>query len=361
MFHVPRPSRLKALLRSRTRPLDIEPDIIQEVLMNYGLFTKRKPANLPLSRRTKNVVVSTNIGRIVIKRYRNILHTDGIRYIHSILSRLSELSFPTLKLIRTPSSADFISLKSGRYAVFNFIDGFNYSLDFILPSDRRKLFEKSGQVLALFHQALNGFQPLGAHHLGFISYAGGWQRDFEWFANKAHELIERSAKINIPDDKRLSDFLTSRVEETLEEFRRLDEKLSKVPLMRTIIHGDFGLHNLIFQKNGKMVLTDYETARLEWRLADLVSTLSRNRSQDTMYHFGSIKNFLTGYFSVSIIPEEEWHCLPDVWMFFKLRSVFIGWNTYFERGSKLSSALDAYHQAKWVQDNAHTLLELRNL
>lgn len=361
MFRIPRPSRYIAALQAYTRPLDIREDIIQEVVMNYGLFMRKKPFNLPLSRRTKNVVVSTNIGKIVVKRYRDHLHLDGIRYIHSIISHLTELSFPTIKLLYTPSEIDFISLNDGQFAVFEFVDGFNYSLDFILPADRYRLLENSGRMLASFHQSLNGFEPQGAHHLGFVSYTGSWQRDFNWFASRAYDLVEKSSIITIPDDKKLSDFLSSRVEIILEEFQHLEEKLNNIPLMRTIIHGDFGLHNLIFQKNGKVVLTDFETARLEWRLADLVSTLSRIRSRDTMYHFDLIKTFLTGYFSIEPIPKDEWRYLPDVWMFFKLRSVFIAWNNYFKRGNNLSSAIDAYHQVKWVQDNAQTLLEFGKL
>jgi Ser/Thr protein kinase RdoA (MazF antagonist) len=321
-----------------------------------------KPVNLALSRRTSNLVIPTSIGKVVLKRYRDHLQPEGIQYIHSILSRLSELSFPSLKMIATPDGADFVSLSNGRYAVFEYISGSNHSLDFIHPSDRRRLVEQSGSILAAFHQSLKDFQPSGAHHLGFVSHTGGWQRDAGWFASKARELVQKSSAISNDEDKKIVDFLIPRVDEILNKYTRLDDALQNVPLFRTIIHGDFGLHNLIFAKDGRIVLTDYETARLEWRLADLVSTLSRSRSKNAMYHFGTARDFLKGYFSVQPVPAEEWQYLPDVWMFYKLRSVFVSWNSHFERGGgKLASALDAYHQAKWVQDNAGILLKLRDI
>jgi len=224
------------------------------------------------------------------------------------------------------------------------------------------LIETSGKTLASFHKILRGFQPAGAHHLGFISYTGGWQRDAAWFANKLHELRERSMVISNVADRKNVDFLVSHAQETFDEFCRLDEKLQKANLMRTIIHGDFGLHNLIFKRDDHAVLTDFETARIEWRLADLVSTLSRSRSAETMYHLEAVGHFMAGYQSVDPMPEEEWQSLPDVWRFFKLRSVFINWNSYFERGGdKLSSAIDMYHQAAWAKVNNLTLLKLRNL
>jgi Ser/Thr protein kinase RdoA (MazF antagonist) len=132
--------------------------------------------------------------------------------------------------------------------------------------------------------------------------------------------------------------------------------------MRTIIHGDFGLHNLIFKNDHHAVLTDFETTRIEWRLVDLVSTLSRSRSVETMYNLESVGRFMAGYQSIDPVPEEEWKSLPDVWRFLKLRSVFINWNSYFERGGdKLSSAVDACRQAAWAKDNHLTLLKLGSL
>jgi len=362
MLRFPRPSRFVDFARSRVRPLDIKLETVQNVLKQYDLTLAGKPSNLPLSRRTGNIVLPTKAGKKVLKRYRDHLQPAGIEYIHSILLRLQELSVPSPTLVAMPSGENFTASVSGKYAIFDFIEGSNYSLDFILPADRARLIEASGKVLANFHKSLNGFLPKGAHHLGFASYTGDWQRDIHWFANKVVELRKKSAKIANAQEKETADWLVSHSDDILEAYNHLDASLRNINLMRTIIHGDFGLHNLIFQKDGRIVITDYETARLEWRLGDLVSTLSRSRSQDTMYRFESIKRFLAGYQSVYPIPLEEWQSLAKVWQFFKLRSVFINWNSYFERGgSKLSSALDAYHQAEWAQANADTLLKLRDL
>lgn len=362
ILYFPRPSRVIASIRSRLRPLDISREILQDVLGHYDFDMVGKPYNLALSRRTGNVVIPVTGGKVVLKRYRDHLQSDGIQYIHSILARLFELSFPAPKLIPASSGEDFISAQSGRYAVFEFVNGRNHSLDYIFSSDRYKLIHASGKILATYHKILNGFQPKGTHHLGFLSYTGGWQRDSIWFTNKARELIEKSSAISNNEEKTIADFLIEHSEKILDDFKRLDEKLQNAHLLRTIVHGDFGLHNLIFKKDGKIILTDYETTRLEWRLSDLVITLSRSRSPETMVHFETIRQFLLGYQDVYPIPAQEWQYLPDVWQFIKLRSIFISWNLYFERGGRnLSSALDAYRQTVWVQKNSDTLLKLRDL
>jgi Ser/Thr protein kinase RdoA (MazF antagonist) len=141
----------------------------------------------------------------------------------------------------------------------------------------------------------------------------------------------------------------------------LDITLRQAPLPRLIIHGDYGLHNLVFPKNGLVTMLDFETARLEWRLSDLVSALSRLRFRDGRYDFETIASFLSAYQAEYPIRKEEWHWLPKVWRFYKLRSSLIYWNSYLDTGGprrKLISAQDAVEQANWVIQHPERLLEL---
>ena len=147
----------------------------------------------------------------------------------------------------------------------------------------------------------------------------------------------------------------------LDELGQLDETLRNSALTRLIIHGDYGLHNIVFHRSGIVTPIDFESSRLEWRLSDLVSALSRLRYRNGVYNFESIRSFLTGYRSVYAIGEEEWQFLPLVWRFHKLRASLIYWNSYFETGGparKLISARDAVGQADWAMKNPDMLLRL---
>jgi Ser/Thr protein kinase RdoA (MazF antagonist) len=252
----------------------------------------------------------------------------------------------------------------GIYALFDFVEGTNYSLSFFLPAHRAILMRAAGQTLARLHHALNGFAPQGKHHLGFESQTGNWQRGLPWYTAKVEELKEKSRGLEDEQEKACADWIVQKSAYVLEELGELDVSLRNASLPRLIIHGDFGLHNLVFPKVGPAVIMDYETARLEWRLSDLVSALSRLRYADGTYNFRSIQSFLGGYQSVFPIDTDEWQLLPSVWRFYKLRSALIYWNSFFETGGpvrKMHSARDAVWQADWVLQHPHELSGLSAL
>jgi len=359
--HLPRPSRLAEFVKSRSRSLDIEIETVQTVVDRFGLELIDPPTNLPLSRRTRNLMLNTSAGRKVIKRYRARLEIPTIDYSHSILERLKELDFPGPRLSTSPAGETFISLESGNYALFDFVDGTNYSLSFVPSGYRHTLMNIAGQTLGRLHSALTGFMPDGWHHLGFVSYTGDWRRNLSWHSAKVEEMKEKSLSLRNDDDRTHANWLVQNCNHILDELGQVDETLRSSALTRLIIHGDYGLHNIVFHKDGVVTPIDFESSRLEWRLSDLVSALSRLRYRSGVYNFESIRNFLEGYQSAYSIGEAEWQFLPLVWRFHKLRASLIYWNSYFETGGparKLISARDAVSQADWALKNRDTLLRL---
>lgn len=359
--HLPRPSRLAEFVKSRSRSLDIEIETVQTVVDRFGLELIDPPTNLPLSRRTRNLMLNTSAGRKVIKRYRARLEIPTIDYSHSILERLKELDFPGPRLSTSPAGETFISLESGNYALFDFVDGTNYSLSFVPSGYRHTLMNIAGQTLGRLHSALTGFMPDGWHHLGFVSYTGDWRRNLSWHSAKVEEMKEKSLSLRNDDDRTHANWLVQNCNHILDELGQVDESLRNSALTRLIIHGDYGLHNIVFHKDGVVTPIDFESSRLEWRLSDLVSALSRLRYRSGVYNFESIRHFLEGYQSAYSIGEAEWQFLPLVWRFHKLRASLIYWNSYFETGGparKLISARDAVSQADWALKNRDTLLRL---
>lgn len=307
-------------------------------------------------------MLNTSAGRKVIKRYRARLETPTIIYSHSILERLTELGFPGPRLSTSPAGDTFVSLDSGNYALFDFVDGTNYSLSFVPPSYRHQLMSIAGQTLGRLHSALAGFLPDGWHHLGFVSYTGDWRRNLAWHFAKVDEMKEKSRSLSNEDDKRHANWLVQNCKYVLDELSQVDETLRSSALTRLIIHGDYGLHNVVFHRD-MVTPIDFESSRLEWRLSDLVSALSRLRYRNGVYNFESIRNFLEGYQSAYPISEDEWQFLPLVWRFHKLRASMIYWNSYFETGGparKLISARDAVSQADWAMKNSDKLLQLNS-
>jgi Ser/Thr protein kinase RdoA (MazF antagonist) len=140
----------------------------------------------------------------------------------------------------------------------------------------------------------------------------------------------------------------------LEELCQLDERLAGARLPRLVIHGDYGLHNILFQPDGTVIPTDFELARLEWRLSDLVLLIPRFRDD-------GLRCFMAAYQAEFPLSSDEWHFLPDVWKFRKLQGAVQAWSTYFESGGashKLLSARKNIDQANWALDNRDRLIDL---
>lgn len=358
---LPRPAQVYEYARSRSRSVDIDVETVHSVLEGYGLTWSDPPLNLPLSRRTRNVVVQTSAGRKVLKRYRTRFGMTAILYGHSILEHLAEINFPAARLVSTATGETYVSHGGSNYAVFDFVEGTNYSLSYLWRAHYLLLMEGIGCNLASLHLALRGFVPKGQHHLGFTSYEGNWQRDLLWYAGQVEELRARSRDLPYGQARLCAAWMAHNSGGIVDALAELDAELRLSSLPRQIIHGDYGLHNVVFQKSGTITTLDFELSRLEWRLTDLVLILSRLRQRGGEYDLEGIRRFLHGYQSVFPIPEDEWGFIPLVWRFHKLRASLISWSTYFESGGtlgKLLSAREALNQANWARLHPERLLEL---
>lgn len=358
IFYIPRPDRLVNSLKSRLRTPEIEIEAVCEVLSQYRLEMATPPRNLTLSKRNSNLVVKTSAGKKVLKRYWQGWPAPVIVFEHSILTRLAELNYPAPRLVLTPSGETIISRVGQNYALFDFQDGRSYATNYLLRAHRLKLMMMAGSTLARLHQRLAGFMPEGYHHSGFKSYTGERWRDMTWHINKVEELKEKARHLSNLDDKVHADRLIQKSHYILDELGQLDEMLSAAPLPRLLIHGDYGLHNIHFHKDGKVTPLDFESARLEWRLRDLVSSLARFRYANEELDFESIRCFVAGYQSEFPLKSDEWHLVPQVWRFSKLQDAVKYWNSYFETGGptrKLVSAYKAVDQADWVLEHSAEL------
>jgi Ser/Thr protein kinase RdoA (MazF antagonist) len=219
----------------------------------------------------------------------------------------------------------------------------------------------AGNVLGRLHRELCGFIPDGRHHLGFAAYEGERHRDLVWHAAKIEELTTASRELRDSEDGTHAGWLIDRSKGILEELNRLEEVLTGAHLPRAVIHGDYGLHNLVIRDRERATPVDFELARLEWRLSDLASCLSKLRFGDGPYDFESMRQFMRGYCAVYPIGRDEWRWFPDVLKVHRLMGVVGYWNSYFETGGptrKLLSARDAYEQANWGWKHLREVNEL---
>jgi Ser/Thr protein kinase RdoA (MazF antagonist) len=357
---VPRPSRVSSYVTARLGAPAIDASTVRAVLRRYDLETLGRSRNLRLARRSLNAVVATGAGVKVVKCYRPQWTPSTVAYGHSIMRRMEVVEFPAVRLLRMPDAGTWVGIDDRVFAVFDFVPGTNYSLNYLRRSDRLALTAIAGTTLARFHQALVGFTPDGEHHLGFSALDGPRRRDAAWHAAKLDELKRASAALTAPDAVAMTRSLSAHSDLLATTIDRLERRLDDACLPRLVIHGDYGLHNLLFSRSGA-VPVDFEVSRLDWRCNDLISVLGKHRYRGGHYDFESMCAFLAAYGTCSALTTDESRLLPDAWRLYKLQAAVQYWNSYFEtRGPvrKLASALDAIDQAAWVVAHPELIAQL---
>ena len=360
----PRPGRLKEKFKSQTRSLDINQDLIDFILGKYGLELDGKSKNLPNARRNTNLIIETRTGKKVLKNYRKDWKQSTIEFEHSILKKLAEVHFPAPRLVLTQTETTWLHKDGHNYCLFEFIPGKNYSSSFLFRSHRVRMMATAGTTLALLHQKLIGFQPDGLHHLGYKSLDRERHRNISWIEEKIQELIQLSLKIKTHEDKQKAEYLVRYSNQLFQDLVSLDQKLEGADLPRLIIHGDYGLHNLIYTDLDHAVPVDFELARIEWRMSDLVSVVSKFRYKDGSYDFESITQFLHAYQKEFPISSHEWEMFPLIWKHYKLNKAIQYWISYFETNGpirKLISSWDEIEFSGWALNNPDWISEFKEV
>lgn len=362
----PRYSKVNQYIRSHIGELQIDEFIVSKVIREFDLELIGKPSNLPYGWRGNNVVVTTSKGKKVIRRYRKKWKSSTINYEHSILSELAERNYHAPRLNRTSDLRGMITIKSENYALFDFVQGRNFSMGYMLPAQKKTMVDKAAMSLAELHQCMQGFEPEGQHHLGFKSLTGLRNRDLDWNRAKLNKLVQNSVKIMDSQDREILQQLVGLSEVISANLSELDLDLleRKNELNRVVIHGDYGLHNVLFSETGEVIPMDFELARLEWRLCDFVISFLRLRNKKGQYDFEVMKRFLAAYSSKNPIPANEWALFAKVWQHTLLYFSIQYWNSYFEtnqNSARLDLAVDAYHQFLWAKTNSNKLIDLTHI
>lgn len=359
--YVPRRSRVKAAALAIWGPSVIEPERLERVKSLYG-FVTTGDRNLRLGRRSRNMVLNTDEGRIVLKHYRPEWGSETVACAHSILLELEANGFPAPRLILTSSGLNRVVDDGEVFAALRFIPGTNYSITYLRRRDRLAITVEAAQTMARLHKSLDDFIPAGQHHHGFATRTSKARRDMEWHTSMVDELIVKSSQsIMDPRESDLAGRLISRSSHVLDSLGGLDNTLAEGKLPRLVIHGDYGIHNLLFPRAGSPTPIDFELSRLDWRINDLISAVGKHRFKGQRYDFESMRTFMAAYDGSYPLSEQERALFVEAWRFYKLRAAVQYWNSYFQTNGparKLRSALDSIKQADWVRDHPEAVRDL---
>jgi Ser/Thr protein kinase RdoA (MazF antagonist) len=292
---LPTPGHLAHLARTRVRPPALPSGSVDEILARYGWRALGPAANLA-GRRNDNLLVPTTGGDKVLRRHRPGWQRTSVDHEHAILVELEHLDFPAVRVERTTDGDTVVDRHGRLHALFRYEHGVN--LTGWRTSRRRDAaaLTAAGAALARFHQALAGFEPSERHHTDD-------HPDGEDGPDTASPALDRS------------------MVDTLVRIADVEALLAGADLPETVIHSDFGLHNLLFRPDGDPIVLDLELARRGRRLSDLLIVLGRLSARDG-------ESFGAGYAGVGPLTDDEIQLAPLVWELDCLRGGLRSWRNH---------------------------------
>ena len=359
VLHVPRPARLAGAVTARLQPTAIPAAVVDEVLRAHGLTATGSARTLALGRRSHNVVVPTDGGRVVVKQYRADWTAARVVHVHDVLDHLAAVGSPAPTLRRRLDGGTWTTTGDRRFAVLDLVPGRNLSLDWLRREDRLRAAMVAGRVLARLHLDLDGVEPRGEHHLGFTSLTGPARFPIGWYLERLSDLErapvdgDASGRADVPSLARLA----GRADELADRLATLDRRLRPAALPRVVVHGDFGLHNLVFTGPDRALPVDFELARIDWRLTDLVLAIGRFGPDRTTWSIPAVAAFLAPYTRRCPLTRAELALLPEVWAFVRLAAGVRAWDAYARGGQpRHRHAVDAaLGEVDWLDRHPEAL------
>jgi Ser/Thr protein kinase RdoA (MazF antagonist) len=323
-------------------------DDVISVLGHYQVGTPEE-YHVPAigSSRSRNLVLRFANENKVLKRYKATMDLEGILYEHSILRHLEQAGFPGPALISSRDDETVVCVAKRYYALFDYVKGYRYSDYYISGSRYRAGLEQAGAMLARYHLVVEGFCPAGRKLDGFMPDGRERWRDAEWISKRLVQYRECFSAER--QRSRIGRFFAHRLPDLVESFLGSYQKVEAADgnMPKVIIHGDYGLHNLLFDESGIKAVLDFECAHLNYRTADIVSALQFCAGREPGLDPGKAALLLSSYGAHRPLGPIEVQLLPEILNILSTHRLLNYLRGALELGDK-NGVRHAYRTALWM-------------
>lgn len=320
-LRVPKLGTLRDHLEARINPPAIPLEVVADVFQGTGLGPPKSVRNVAHGWRTRVVMVDVGESRFVLRRYPDRWSDSAVEHEHSLLQELARLDFPAPRLVELGHGSYLRTIDGARYAAQYYETGVTLSGFHLGRAKICRLQRDIGRLLPEFHRALAGFVPAGRHHLGVDATTGRQRRDLNWHL-KAIDSLTSGEGVAASTLAFVDDIASLR-----RRLVELDQAIEAADLPLAMIHGDYGLHNIIFRPSGEAVIHDFELSRTDLRLLDVVTSLSRLRPEFRFY-------FLAGVQEADGLDAMEKDMLESVWEWYRIRGAVQSAEAYARLGGE---------------------------
>lgn len=364
-IRIKRPSLIGRHIRfNRRRKVVADHDLFRMLLKVFDVNLSGDIRVLEGSVRNENWLVNVNGGRVILKRYKPSLKREQIQHEHAILDYLAGQKFPSPRIMHTRSGSSLVEVDGRYYAVFEYLDDyFQFGEYYYLPDCSDWFLGSMGRTLARLHAHLKDLSSRDSYVDGYNNRTDGRLRDEEWWLEQLDLGIEGSRRVGETQRTPIERELLNQAGWFRERYQAVSEQIATARPQTQLIHGDYGPYNLLVKPGRPLVVVDFELARTDMRVVDLVRALSSTVSVHSKLRPADLEKMrrITGaYLAECPLPDSEVSALPAVWQGSLLLRLFYCWAQYHRDGkpSWLKEIDNQYRNLRWVSANEGILSRL---
>jgi len=356
---IPRPTKLRHSIASKIRHPHIDTTQVRQLVSAYDLDTFKGRTQFAIGPgRSHNLILETNSGRKVVKRYKFSLDREAILYEHSVLKHLVTTGFAAPRLVLNRNGETFTAIGDHYYAITDFVAGFKYTDFFISRRKQKRFIAQAARALARYHQLIDGFVPQGKKFDGFRPDGQRRWLEYDWHQTEwdKYKSLLKDRERNGTQLERFFLHNIDRLQESLVDLGQRFQSDNRL-LPKLVIHGDYGPYNLLFQRGQLAAVLDFECTHFDWRAWEVIGAIYRFAGTKKGIDYDKATTFLSAYQSRLVLTNDEIAAMPDVFRFSRLRALTICFRDYFEFAvsSRLGDASHMVWWMDWMEGNAKEL------
>ena len=364
LLFIPNPKIIYKNIKNWSKSAEININEVISVLKEYKLKLKGRPTIAQSGERNLSAVIHTDKGKIILKRYQDSLGDSTILLEHSTLDYLKKINFYAVRLLKTKSGNTLARIGNKRFALFKYIENSYVSYDNIANIwMENNYIENAGKILASLHKSLENFKPCGYNPDGFNCDNGKRWRDSLWYIDKLNYCIQNTKADKFEKDNSKKKLLLKRAKQLKKLVLELNHILNNTDLKRQVIHKDFGPNHILYRKNEPPVIIDFEIARFDWRLIDIIGGFDKF-CQDWSRHYSLNKMnlFYSSYCSLNNLTETEHTHICHVWKLLLIWGCILFWYDYCATGKadRISWAYIKLRNLDWITKRQDYILNHLN-
>lgn len=307
---IPHPRKVYKWIKTFRSQSCFDPSVVREILSKYQLDLIGSIKPVAEGMRNENLIINTTKGLKFLKIYKNSLGDTTITQEHSILTYLFQTGFSSVPLETTSDGLTIVRFNQRRFALYDFIKGFHI-YDYLFSNTNLKhLIFQAGYILGKLHNQLRNFTPEGFNPDGFNLETGRRWRGIEWFDQHLAYIKSCGHNANLREQENALELLDSEIVSFRTDLVKTESVLTNANLPKQVVHVDFGRSNVLFHKNELPTIIDFEIARIDWKIVDILNGLTAFCVKNRKLVDERVKIFLQAYNENSCLTEKELHFMP---------------------------------------------------